>query len=289
MREGKVFRAVLLRVEPEEVRGEKGNVFAAGAERRKLEANDVQAIEEVFAEAAFAHGFMQINVGCGDDANVNLDLLHAAEVHEASVLQDAQNLGLHIHAHGADLVEKERAAIGHFEEALLRRDGRGEGSFDVTEERRFEQLRRHGAGVDGNEWPIATGRVGVNRLRDQLLAGTALALDQDCGTAGRNLRNKVEEAKHRLALADDIFKVVTLLQGALELDDLFFGTVAVDCGANVGEQLLVVPAKLPGRSFPAPCTDGIDYIADTVQQAVIMMIGRFGCISIMRGRRSIPL
>ncbi len=103
--------------------GEKRNVFAAGAERRQLQADDVQAIEKVFAEAAFAHGLLQVDVGCGDDADVDLDLLHAAKVHEAAVLQDAEDLCLHIHAHCANLVEKKRAAIGDFEQAFLRRDG----------------------------------------------------------------------------------------------------------------------------------------------------------------------
>ena len=45
--------------------------------------------------------------------------LHAAQVHELAVLQDAQDLGLRLHAHGADFIEEERAAIGDFEQAFL--------------------------------------------------------------------------------------------------------------------------------------------------------------------------
>ena len=40
-------------------------------------------------------------------------------MHEAPVLQHAQNLRLRVHAHGADLVQEERAAIGDLEQALL--------------------------------------------------------------------------------------------------------------------------------------------------------------------------
>jgi hypothetical protein len=46
------------------------------------------------------------------------------------------------------------------------------------------------------------------------------------------------------ALADDVLEVVALLEGALELDVLFFGAGAGDGGAHVGEQLLVVPRLL---------------------------------------------
>ena len=165
--------------------------------------------------------------------------------------------------HGADLVEEERAAVGDFEEAFLGRDGGGEGALDVAEERGFEQVRRDGAGVDGDEGLVAARRVGVDGLGDELLAGAALALDQNGGAAGSDLRDEVEEAQHRLALADDVFEVVALLQGALELDDLFFGAVAGDGGANVGEQLLVVP-RLLDEVFRAGA-DGVDYVADRAE------------------------
>ncbi len=84
----------------------------------------------------------------------------------------------------------------------------------------------------------------MNRLRDQLLACAALALNQYGRTAGRYLRDEIEEAKHRFAFAHDIFEVVSLLQRSLQLHNLFFSAVASDCGANVGQQLLVVPRLL---------------------------------------------
>ena len=246
-----VSRAVLFGIELEEVRGQQRNVLAARAQRRQFKADDVQPVEEVFAEAAFAHSLLQVDVGRGDDADVDLDLLHAAEMHEAAVLQDAQDLRLHVHAHGADLVEEERAAVGDFEEAFLCRDRGGEGAFDVAEERGFQQIRRHCAGVDRNERPVAARRVGVDGLGDELLAGAALALDQNSRAAGRDLRDEVEEAQHRLALADDIFEVVALLERALELDDLFFGAMPGDRRRECRRAASRCPTA-SGRSSPRP-------------------------------------
>ncbi len=163
-------------------------------------------------------------------------------------------------AHGADLVEEERAAVGDFEEAFLRGDRRGEGALHVAEERGLEQLGRHGAGVDGDEGLVAARRIGVDGLGDELLAGAALALDENGRAAGRDLRDEVEEAQHRLALADDVLEVVALLEGALELDDLFFGAMAGDGGADVGEQLLVVPRLLD--EVLGAGANGIDDVAD---------------------------
>jgi hypothetical protein len=68
----------------------------------------------------------------------------------------------------------------------------------------------------------------VQRLGDQLLAGAALALDENGRAAGRDLGYQVEDPQHRLALADDVFEVVALLERALELDILFFGAMPGD-------------------------------------------------------------
>ena len=69
-------------------------------------------------------------------------------------------------------------------------------------------------GIDRDKRPVASRRVQVNRLRDKLFSRTALALNQNRRAAGRDLRNEVKDLKHRLALADDVFEVVALLEGA---------------------------------------------------------------------------
>ena len=176
------------------------------------------------------------------------------------VLQDAQDLGLGIHAHGGDFVEEERAAVGDFEEAFLGGDGRSEGALDVAEERGLEQLGGHGAGVDGHEGLVAARRVGVDGLGDELFAGAALALNEDGGAAGRDLGDKVEDLEHDLAFAHDVGEVVALLEGALELKVLFLGAVAGDGGADVGEELFVVPGLLD-EVFRAGA-DGFDDVVD---------------------------
>ena len=102
-------------------------------------------------------------------------------MHEAAVLEDAEDLGLHVHAHGADLVEEEGSSVGDFKEAFFAGDGRGEGSLDVAKEAGFEEIGRDRAGVDGDEGAVAAGGVLVDRFGDELFAGAGFALDQDGG------------------------------------------------------------------------------------------------------------
>src|SRR5436189_4599393 len=84
----------------------------------------------------------------------------------------------------------------------------------------------------------------VNSFGDELFAGPALALQKHRGSTGSDLRYQIENLQHGLALADNIFEVVTLLQCSLELDIFFFGSMPGDCGSNVGQQLLVIPRLL---------------------------------------------
>jgi len=84
----------------------------------------------------------------------------------------------------------------------------------------------------------------MNCLCNQLFSGTTLALQQDGRTAGCHLSDEVEDFEHRLALADDVFEVVTLLKGPFELDVFFFGFATRNRCANVGQQFLVVPRLL---------------------------------------------
>ncbi len=68
-----VGAAVLLAELGEEFAGEKRDVFFAVAEWWDEERDDVEAVEEVFAEVAAGDLFFEVFVGGGDDAGVDVD------------------------------------------------------------------------------------------------------------------------------------------------------------------------------------------------------------------------
>ena len=130
------------------------------------------------------------------------------EAHELALLDHAQQLGLRLERDVADLVEEDRPLVGQLEEPLLRIDGAGEGPLHVPEQVGLEEIRRQVARIDGDERAIGADRVLVQRARDQLLAGPALAVDQDRRPARRRLDDQVEHLAHPRALADDLAEVV---------------------------------------------------------------------------------
>ena len=126
-----------------------------------------------------ATALLEIAVGGGDDPDVDPDVVLAAEPGELAVLQHLEQLRLQRKAHVADLVEEHRAVVGELELAGLVLDRAGERAALEAEQLRLEQLGRQRRAVHLDERLVAPERGGIERPRDQLLAGAALAANQD--------------------------------------------------------------------------------------------------------------
>src|SRR6185503_10766296 len=93
-----------------EVVDQRRQVADSGRQRRHLDGEHVEPVEQVAAERAAHDGFFEIAVRGRDDAHVALAGGVAADALVDPFLQYAQQLDLHRQAHVADLVEEQRAA-----------------------------------------------------------------------------------------------------------------------------------------------------------------------------------
>ena len=97
---------------------ERRDLLAPLAQRRQAQADDVEAVEEVLAEASVGDERFEIGVGGGDDADVHLDRLRLAEAVDLARLEEAEQFRLEVGADLGDLVEEERAAGGGADDAF---------------------------------------------------------------------------------------------------------------------------------------------------------------------------
>ena len=170
----------------EKLRGEQLDVAHAIAQRRKLDLDHREPIVEILAQLAVLERLLEILVRRGDDANVDGDLLLAAEAPHRARLERAQELHLDVGGHLADFVEEERAAVGHLEGARLLVRRAGEGALLVAEQLVLENVLGERGAVEREERPLRAIALLVNRARDELLARAALAEDEDGGGGGRD-------------------------------------------------------------------------------------------------------
>ena len=86
---------------------------------------------------------------------------------------------LHLQAHLADFVQEDRALMREFQPPDPIPIGAGEAPFGVTEEFRLEERLNHRTTVHRDEASIGAPRVGMDELRDEILADTAFAGNED--------------------------------------------------------------------------------------------------------------
>jgi hypothetical protein len=98
--------------------------------------------------------------------------------------------------------------------------GAGEAAPLVAEELALDQVRRHGAAVDGKEGLLVAAAEAVDGLRHQLLARARLSEQQHRGVGGRHLRDHVVHALHHGRGPDERPEAAELAQLATQGADL---------------------------------------------------------------------
>ena len=115
-----------------------------------------------------------------------------ADALELAGLEHAQQLGLLAERDVGDLVEEQRAAVGQLEAADAVALGVGERALHVAEQLALEHALGEAAGVDGDHAAAsARARDGVQRPRDDPLAGAVLAGDQHVGVRRPDARDQL--------------------------------------------------------------------------------------------------
>src|SRR6185503_18901082 len=171
--------ADLVGVALEEMIGEDRDVLAPLAERRQPEREDLEPVVEILAEAAPGDLLLQVAVGRGDDAHVDVLRRRGADRADLPLLERAEELRLERRRRLRDLVEEERAPVRDLEEALLLVDRAGERALLVAEELALEQALGERRAVLRDEELVAAPGAVVHGRGDELLARAGLALDED--------------------------------------------------------------------------------------------------------------
>ena len=116
-----------------------------------------------------------------------------------------------------DLVEEERPAVGLLEAPFAAGDRAGEGAALVPEQLALEERLGQRRAVQAHERTLGARAGQVDRLGDELLAGAALAADQDRGARRPDLRDQREHLLHLRVVGDDVTERVALAQAIAQL------------------------------------------------------------------------
>src|SRR5256886_3628081 len=203
----------------EKVDGERTDVVPALAEWREPDRKDAQTVQQVLPEGARAHGLFEVAIRRCDDPDVDLADRLATDRSHLAVLEDAEELCLDRGGRFPDLVEKERPAVRFREEAAMRPIGAAECAPDVPEERACEERFRRRGAVLGEERSASPWAVIVDRAREELLAGSGLALEQHARACLRGALGEKERVLDRGTLSDDAVQAIPFAELAPQAAD----------------------------------------------------------------------
>ena len=163
----------------QEIFGEDENVSGALPQRRERNAEYREPVVEVRAEGAGLDQMLQIPVRGGDQPDIGPKRRRAPDPLVLPFLKNAKQLRLDRGGEITDLIEEERAAGGQLEATAFETIRAGEGPALVSEELGLRQRFGQGGAVDRHEGTFGAAARIVDGASDQLLAGPALAGEQD--------------------------------------------------------------------------------------------------------------
>ena len=172
-----------------------------------MNGDQVDAVEEIFAEGTIGHHRRQIPIGRAHHPHIHLAGMAVAQHLVGLILQDPQQLHLAGELQIADLVEEDGSSVGQFETSDAIDIGIGEGSLLVAEHLAFEEALGESAQIDLDKRCLPAGAVGMNGFGNQLLTGSALARHQDRGLCGGHPCHGAQHLHQRLRTTDDLVEM----------------------------------------------------------------------------------
>src|SRR6185295_3956016 len=103
---------------------------------------DVEAIEQIFAEAALRDFFPQVLLGRTDQADIDINSVVPTNTLKLPLLEHPQEFHLDDRRDFTDLVQKQSASMRQFKSSSPLTERARKGAFLVTEQLCFEQRLR---------------------------------------------------------------------------------------------------------------------------------------------------
>ncbi len=114
--------------------GEQRDVLPPRGQRRDADLHHVEAVVEVLAKTVFGNLARQFAPGCRDDAHVDGQRPRASEALNLTFLEHPRSFTMGAERELANLVQKQRAAVGPLEASLPPGQGTGERALLHAEE-----------------------------------------------------------------------------------------------------------------------------------------------------------
>ena len=139
---------IFSRIKFQEIFCQQNDILSTFTQRRKMQFNGIQPIEEVLPECSFSHLLTQISIRCRQNSHIHIAHLVGTNALSFTLLNHRQKFLLHRQIQISNLIQKESSAIRRLNSSFLRIPGIRKRSLLVSEKFAFEKILRNATQVD---------------------------------------------------------------------------------------------------------------------------------------------
>ena len=139
---------IFSRINLQKIFCQQNDILSTLTQRRKMQLDGIQSIEEVLSESPLAHLLTQISIRCRQNPHIHIAHLVGTNALSFTLLYHCQEFLLHRQVQISNLIQKESTAIRRLNSSFLRIPGIRKRSLLVSEKFAFEKILRNATQVD---------------------------------------------------------------------------------------------------------------------------------------------
>ena len=139
---------IFSRINLQKIFCQQNDILSTLTQRRKMQLDGIQSIEEVLSESPLAHLLTQISIRSRQNPHIHMAHLVGTNALSLPLLNHRQKFLLHRQVQISNLIQKESTAIRRLNSSFLRIPGIRKRSLLVSEKFAFEKILRNATQVD---------------------------------------------------------------------------------------------------------------------------------------------
>ena len=165
---------------------QRANIVTALTQGRQLNGKNAQAVKQIFPKTTLGYLFVELTVGSGNNAHIEIDQTRAAKTLYLSLLQHTKQFCLQFNRHFRNFIKEQSTAVGLFKFPSSALMCTGKSTLLITKQNGLEHALGHSRAIERNKRPVTAFRTFVDGPGQYFFSGSRFSTDQNCSIGKGN-------------------------------------------------------------------------------------------------------
>ena len=197
-----IANTIFSRINLQKIFCQQNDILSTLTQRRKMQLDGIQSIEEILSECSLAHLLTQISIRSRQNPHIHMAHLIGTNALSLPLLNHRQEFLLHRQVQISNLIQKESTAIRRLNSSFLRIPGIRKRPLLVSEKLALEKILRDTPQVDIHKRLPCPARKLMQGMCHHILSRTILSSNQYIGIRSRHTHHLRFQFLHGRAFAN---------------------------------------------------------------------------------------